>query len=190
MSEHTIPGHKVRLSKPQRLLRMIGSFLDPRAYLHGLRLINYYNNLHVKPRRAMRVGAGVRISPTVTFSHGNLIELGDRVHLNTGTALWAGPTRGRIVMGDNVLFGPEVFVITSNYRFNDGGPVTEQAMDEADVIIGKDVWVGAKVVILPGTEIGEGAIIGAASVVRGVVPPYAIAVGNPARVVGQRNRPV
>lgn len=191
MDDHpdTQAGHKQRLSKGQRLLRLIGSTLDPRAYLHGVRLINYYNNLHVKPRRAMTIGAGVKISPTATFTEGRLIALGDRVAIGSRCRLWAGPTRGRITLGADALLGPDILLITANYRFNDGAPVTEQAMDEADIAIGPDVWIGAKAVILPGTEIGQGAIIGAGSVVRGTVPPYAVAVGNPARVVSQRTRP-
>lgn len=179
-------GHKVRLSRNQRLLRFVVSLIDPRSYLHGLRVLNYYKALHVIPRSKMRKGKGLHISPTVTFSHGNLIELGDRVHLNTRCSLWAGPTRGRIVIGDDGLFGPEVFIITANYRFNDGSPVTQQAMNEADVIIGRDVWVGAKCMILPGTVVGDGAIIGAASVVRGKIPAMAIIAGNPAKIVGRR----
>lgn len=182
-------GHKVRLSRKERLLRLLGSVIDPRSYLHGIRLLNYYNALHVTQRREMQAGHGVHISPTVTFMHGALIDLGHRVHLNTQCALWAGPTRGRIRIGDDTLFGPEVFVITSNYRFNDGAPVNDQAMDEADVTIGRDVWIGAKCMILPGTIIGDGAIVAAGSVVRGTIPKMAIVGGNPAVVIGQRSSP-
>lgn len=58
---------------------------------------------------------------------------------------------------------------------------------KSDVIIGDFVWIGAKVIILPGTVIGEGAIIQAGSVVHGEIPPYAIAGGNPAKVFKYRN---
>lgn len=182
----TIKGHKVRLSRRQRLTRLLASVLDPRAYFHGLRVLNFYNALHVVPRREVEMGTGVQISPTVTFTHGSLIELGNRVHLNTGCSIWAGPKTGRIRIGDDTLLGPEVFVITSNYRFNDGAPINSQAMDEANVTIGRDVWVGAKCIILPGASIGDGAIIAAGSVVRGAIPSMAIASGNPANVIGQR----
>ena len=103
--------------------------------------------------------------------------------------LWAGPSRGRIVIGDNVLFGPDVLVTAANYRFNDGHPVTEQPMDEADVIIGNDVWIAAKVVVLPGVTIGDGAVIGAGAVVNRDIPAMSVAVGQPARVVGRRRTP-
>lgn len=55
-----------------------------------------------------------------------------------------------------------------------------------DIVIGNDVWIGADAVILPGVSIGDGAIIGARAVVASDVPPYAIAVGNPARVIRRR----
>ena len=106
--------------------------------------------------------------------------MGARCHL------WAGPEAGRIVIGDNVLFGPEVMVTAAGYRFNDGHPVTDQAMDEADIVIGDDVWLGTRVIVLPGVTIGSGAIIGAGAVVTADIPAMAIAVGTPAKIVGTR----
>jgi acetyltransferase-like isoleucine patch superfamily enzyme len=93
------------------------------------------------------------------------------------------------VIGDDVLFGPEVMVTAAGYRFNDGAPVTEQAMDEDDVIIGRDVWLATRVIVMPGARIGDGAIIGAGAIVTGDIPAHAIAVGMPARVVGRRQIP-
>ena len=60
-----------------------------------------------------------------------------------------------------------------------------QAWDQkGDIIIGNDVWIGYEAVILPGVTIGDGAVIGCRAVVTKDVPPYTIAVGNPARVIG------
>lgn len=183
------PAHKRRLSRTGRMLRLLGGVLDPRAYLHALRLVNYYNYSHVAPRRALAPGPGANISPNAVFSNPERIAIGARISLGSRCHLWAGPARGRIVIGDDVLFGPEVMVTAAGYRFDDGGPVTKQAMDEDDVHIGDDVWLGTRAIVLPGARIGAGAIIGAGALVRGEVPPYAIAVGVPARVVGQRRRP-
>ncbi|MEM7709809.1 MAG: acyltransferase [Pseudomonadota bacterium] len=180
------PAHKVRLSRTARLARLVGGALDPRAWLHALRLVNYYNYSHVVPRRALAPGPGANISPNAVFSHPERIEIGARLSLGARCHLWAGPSHGRIVIGDDVLFGPEVMVTASGYRFDDGAPVTAQAMDEADVTIGDDVWLGTRAIVLPGARIGAGAIIGAGALVRGEIPPGAIAVGLPARVVGQR----
>ena len=55
------------------------------------------------------------------------------------------------------------------------------------VIIEDDVWIGARVTILPGVHIGKGSVLGAGSVITSDVPPYAVVGGNPARVLKYRN---
>lgn len=59
-------------------------------------------------------------------------------------------------------------------------------MDEANVSIGDDVWIGARAIVLPGTTIGDGAIVAAGSVVRSSVPAMAIVAGMPAKIVSTR----
>lgn len=179
-------AHKLRLSRTARLWRLIGSTLDPRAWVHLFKLVNYYNYAHVQPRRKMRIGPNASISPIATFSFPENIIIGRNVRVGAGCVLWGGPAKGRVVIGDDVLFGPEVLVTAATYRYNEGQPVTDQAMDEADVIIGNDVWLATRSVVLAGARIGDGAIIAAHSVVKGEIPPFAIAAGTPARVVGQR----
>lgn len=180
---------KKTLSRRQRLIRLIGAAVDPRAWLHLVKIVNYYNYSHVAPLREIRVGANPAISPTVSFANPRNIVIGDNVRIGSRSTIWGGPQRGRVVIGHDVLFGPEVLVTAANYRFNDGAPVTDQAMDEADVLIGDDVWLGGRVIVLPGVSIGDGAVIGAGAVVTKSVPPMAIAVGGPARVVGRRRLP-
>ncbi len=180
------PVAKKRLSRSQRMVRLILSALDPRAYFHLIRMLNYYNYTHVVPRRKLTCGPGAAISPDVSFAHPERIAIGENVSIGSRCHLWAGPSRGRIIIGDNCLFGPEVLLTTANYRFNDGSPVTLQPMDEADIVLGKDVWLGARVIVLPGVSIGDGAIVGAGSVVTKSLPAGAIVVGQPGRVVGER----
>ena len=183
---HEGPAHKERRGRGARLLRLIGGALDPRAWAHAVRIVNYYNYAHVQPRRRLTVGPGAAISPNAVFSNAQNIVIGARISLGARCHLWAGPGRGRIVIGDDVLFGPEVMVTAATYRHGDGQPVTAQAMDEADVEIGSDVWLGTRAVVLPGARIGEGSIVGAGALVRGTIPPFSIAVGAPARVIGRR----
>lgn len=64
--------------------------------------------------------------------------------------------------------------------------ITEHPSSKGDVIIGNDVWIGSFVTILSGVKIGDGAVIGACTVVSQNVPPYAIFVGNPGMVVRYR----
>ncbi|WP_425102230.1 acyltransferase [Tropicibacter sp. S64] len=180
------PAHKLRLTRRQRLWRLIRAVLDPRAWAHLVKLVNYYNYIHVSPLRVMELGPNPAISPTAEFFNPERITIGARVRIGTRSVIWAGPAQGRVIIGDDVLFGPEVMITAAGYRYNDGQPVSDQASDEADVVIGNDVWLGTRVTLLPGTRIGDGAIIGAHSVVRGEIPAMAVAVGSPAKVVGQR----
>lgn len=71
--------------------------------------------------------------------------------------------------------------IWRNYRHISGHPASK-----GDVIIGNDVWIGTEAIILSGVHIGDGAVVGARSVVTCNVPPYAIVAGNPARIVKMR----
>ncbi len=180
---------KKSLSKPAKLLRLLGAMIDPRAYLHAIKIINFYNYSHVQPMRRIRCGDDPAISPDASFTNAERIEIGHRVRIGSRCSLWAGPRNGRITLGDDVLFGPEVFLTAANYRFNEGSPVTKQAMDEGDITIGNDVWLGARVMVLPGVTIGDYAVVGAGSIVTKDIPSAAIAVGAPARVVSTRTVP-
>jgi virginiamycin A acetyltransferase len=83
----------------------------------------------------------------------------------------------------------------STYPFNIFGNGWAKGFDPAsavsrgDTVIGNDVWIGSEAVILPGVSIGNGAIIGACAVVGSDVPPYAVVIGNPARVIRVRFDP-
>lgn len=97
---------------------------------------------------------------------------------------------GKTIIGNNVLMGPECIIYTRNHEFE---KVDERIIDqgykaEKPVIIGDDVWIGARVIILPGRKIGKGAVIGAASVITKDVPEYAVVGGNPAKVLKYRTR--
>ena len=162
------------------------SVLDPRAWLHGLKILSYYNTMNVRERRRMTVGHAPHISPLATFANGRNITLGDRVRIGAHCALWAGPGRGRIVLGDDCMLGPNVMITASNYRYDEGQPVSDQAMREADVVLGRDVWLGASVILLPGVRLGDGCVVAAGAVVRGAFPDMSILAGNPAQMVGTR----
>ncbi|MFN7224044.1 MAG: acyltransferase [Paracoccaceae bacterium] len=178
--------HKVRLSKARRFWRLLTAVFDPRAWGHGLKVMNYYNYTNATPWRQVTRGKGVVISPVANIANPQNLIVGDRVRIGANVYLWPGPGTGRIILKDDVMIAPGVMISASNYRYNDGSPITDQAMNEADIVIGRDVWIGYGAVILAGSEIGDGCVIGAASVVRGSIPAFSIAVGNPAKVVGQR----
>lgn len=179
-------AHKQRLGRFAKIGRLLMATFDPRAWAHLIKLVNYYNYSHVAPMRKIRFGIQPSVSPDAVFSNPERIQIGDRVRIGSRCHIWAGPRDGKIRIGDDVLFGPEVMLTAATYRYNDGSPVSDQAMREADIEIGNDVWLATRVVVLPGARIGNGAIVAAGSVVKGDVPAMAIVAGAPARIVGQR----
>ena len=97
--------------------------------------------------------------------------------------------QGEVIIGNDVLMGPECYIYTANHEFDDISiPIRKQGYKSSSpVIIGDDVWIGGRTTILPGVKIGNGAIIGAGSVVTKDVDNYAIVAGNPARLIRYRN---
>lgn len=170
----------------QRLAGFIGSLLDPRCHMHALRMIHYFGYTHVRERRRMTMGQGTRMAPNVSIRNGVRIAIGRDCHLGERCYLWAGDSGGRIVMGDFVSLAPEVFITASDYRFEPGRPFRQQPKRERDVIIGNDVWLGARVVVTAGVTIGDGCIVGAGAVVTKDIPAGSIAAGVPARVISRR----
>ena len=93
-----------------------------------------------------------------------------------------------VTIGSDVMMGPECLIYTSNHGMKRQGiPMWKQKSSKTEpVVIGDDVWIGARVIILPGVHIGDGSVIGAGSVVTKDVEPYSIVAGNPARVIKWR----
>jgi len=108
---------------------------------------------------------------------GKNIKIGKNVFIN---ACCRFQDQGGIEIGDGSLIGHNTTIATLNHDFN---PLKRQNLTPSPVKIGKNVWIGSDCTILPGVEIGDGAIIGAGSVVTKSVPKNTIAVGNPARVI-------
>ena len=95
-----------------------------------------------------------------------------------------------IAAGVKILLGGEHRIdFISTYPFGQffgTGDKNAHEWSRGDVFIGNDVWIGHEALILSGTHIGDGAVVGAYSLVKGEVPPYAIVAGNPARVLRYR----
>lgn len=93
-----------------------------------------------------------------------------------------------VTLGSDVLMGPDVVIMTSSHAFDDlAATIIEQgALPIRPVVVGNNVWIGTRVIILPGVRVGDGAVIAAGSVVTKDVPENAIVGGVPARVLRYR----
>lgn len=133
-------------------------------------------------------GRNINIEHGAYLGSGRLIEIGD----NSGIGVHCH-VPGDICIGNDVMMGPEVLILgqNQNHRFSDlTVPMRLQGqIASPPVVVEDDVWIGARVIILPGIRIGKGAILGAGAIITRDVPPYAICVGNPGRVVRFRNVP-
>jgi maltose O-acetyltransferase len=129
-------------------------------------------------------GKNINVERGAHFGSGAHIEIGD----NSGIGKYC-QVPDNIKIGNDVMMGPEVLVFARNHHHEDLTiPMRLQgARESPPVTIGDDTWIGARVIILPGVNIGHGVIVGAGSVVTKDVPPYAICAGNPARVLKYRN---
>lgn len=135
------------------------------------------------------IGAFSVVDDFVKIKHvggsGNIV-VGSYVYINSGTVLYSG---NGIEVGDNVLIGPNCSITPANHEFgNKNKPIREQGFKQSKggIIIEDDVWIGANVVILDGTIIRRGAIIGANSLVNSEIEEYSINYGTPCRKIGYR----
>ncbi len=134
-----------------------------------------------------KYGKNFRFDPDGVYSF-QTIEVGNNVNLGYRPILLA--PRSRIIIGNDVMFGPEVTIRGGNHRIDLLGrtmiSITNEEKrleDDLGVVIEDDVWIGTRAIILHGVTIGRGAVVAAGAVVNKSVPPYAIVGGIPARVL-------
>jgi maltose O-acetyltransferase len=128
-------------------------------------------------------GQRINVEQGANFYTGWEIEIGDDSSLGVHCMIPYD-----LKVGKDVMMGPYVIIIGENHDYYRRDiPMRLQGYKKfPPVRIEDDVWIGARVIILPGITIGKGAIIGAGSVVTKDIPPYAICAGNPARVIRLR----
>src|SRR6185437_2754369 len=114
------------------------------------------------------------------------VVIGRGTVINSGCVLYTGHG---IRIGRNVLIAANCTLAPTNHEFADPHtPIRDQgfAPSRGGIEIGDDVWIGANCVLTDGSVVGTGSVIGAASLVRGVLPGFCVAFGVPARVRGWR----
>ena len=95
------------------------------------------------------------------------LTIGDRVYANKGLTIIC---RDSIEVGNDTIFGPNVFIYDHNHAISDEGIVLKKEFSCSSVKIGNNCWIGAGTIILAGTILGDNCIVGAGSVLKGTYP--------------------
>lgn len=149
-----------------------------------LGLGNEEEMLELLPKMFAEVGENCFILPPFYANWGGAhTHLGKHVFANFNLTL---VDDGNIYIGDDTMIAPNVTIATAGHPIN--AKLRQRGLQyNADVHIGKNVWIGAGCVILPGVTIGDNTVIGAGSVVTKDIPSGVVAVGNPCRVMREVN---
>lgn len=137
-------------------------------------------------RGAITIGQNTRIGRNTRVSAGyeGQIRIGSNIHIDDGTFIMA---QQDIQIGDHTWIAAYCFITDFNHEFEKKNlKVSDQGYVRRPVKIGRDVWIGTHSVVLPGVTVGDGAVIGAGSIVTKDIPPYTVVAGNPAKIIKQR----
>lgn len=129
----------------------------------------------------------------LVFSHGGDISIGKWCYVGEGARVWSA---GSVHIGDRVLVAHNVNIfdslthpLSARQRHAQFKAIIQMGhpcfidLGERPVTLGNDVWIGANSCVLRGVTIGEGAVVGAGSVVTHDIPPFTLVAGNPARII-------
>ncbi len=158
--------------------------LTPSARIHNIRGDNHF----------IKIGNHSFVAgELLVFAHGGNISIGNWCYVGEGVRIWSSES---IKIGDRVLISHNVNIFDSlthplnaQLRHSQFREIMQKGhpqaidLDEKPVVLENDVWIGANASLLRGVTIGEGAVIGAGSIVTHDVPPYTIFAGNPAHFI-------
>jgi acetyltransferase-like isoleucine patch superfamily enzyme len=174
------------LRSPGSTWRSLLRFLNGRWQLRSCKELGSWvrvsGRIHVYNRGSIRIGRRVTLHSRpvgivlATFPGGSL-EIGDRTVLNYGVDIAAVKL---VRIGAGCMLGTHVSILDNDFHEL---TARERVPESRPVVIGDDVWIGNRAMILPGVTIGAGAVVGAGSVVMTDVPERSLALGNPARVI-------
>lgn len=152
----------------------------------GIKLSAELNNCYHTPEEIVEifskitgksVDSSFRLFPPFNTEFGKNITVGKKVFINSGCKF---QDHGGIYIDDGALIGHNVVLATLNHSFD---PNARGNLKPAPIRIGKNVWIGANVTVVPGVKIGDGAIVAAGSVVTKDVPKNVVVAGVPAKII-------
>lgn len=168
--------------KIERINNFFGSKINSKAYIS----FDDFNNIQLSKNVIIGPYSVVYVT-NFSGENNSRLEVGENTYIGDQNNIRAGG--GSIVIGKNCLISQQVSIIASNHSIKKGINIHDQPWDKekTGVTIGNDVWIGCSTQIMPGVKIGNGAVIGAGSVVTKDIPENAIAVGSPAKIIKYRN---
>ena len=192
---------KIIIDKNPALKKIIHRLLIPKNEARPRLWVKWFVNPFIHHRgKSSKIRHSVRLDvlPFNKFSLGNSSTIEDFCTINNGvgeviigdrTLIGMGNTIiGPITIGNNVIFAQNIVASALNHQYRDVAvPIVNQPILTAPIIIEDDCWIAANAVITAGVTIGKHSVIAAAAVVTKNIPPYSVAVGNPAKVIKQYN---
>jgi galactoside O-acetyltransferase len=157
------------------------------AHCGGGDMVRLGDHLVITGFPAISIGGGTSImSGSYLYAHDNSkLVIGSHCSFNHNVLL--GAAGGEIIIGNDVLIGPNVVLRAADHEFSDVDvPIRCQGHRSGRIVIGDDVWLAANVVVTSGVTIGTGCVVGAGSVVTRDLPPMMVCVGNPAQPIRSR----
>lgn len=171
---------------PARVSKRLYSALSDRYRMRSSSLA-YEMRVALLRRMGARIGSQVKVAPGVFVDFAGKLTIGDKVSIQHYCFLSA---YGGIEIGNDVSIGHGTSIVSSSHPIGGSGKIREAAVEEAPVRIGNNVWIGMKASILMGVHIGDGAVIGACSLVTRNVPGETLAYGVPAKRIRNRQSEV
>lgn len=170
-------ARRVRLVK----YRFLGVKLRGDVHLRNIRIPRNFCDIEIYGNTYIDDGTVLIVSGEPTGN--SKIRIGSYCGFNRYTVIDASLS---IEFSEGVRVGPHCYITDHDHGTAADKTIRDQKLIEKRVLIGRDVWIGAGVKILKGVTIGDGAIIGAGSVVVKDIPAGKIAVGTPAKIIGER----
>lgn len=194
-------GLKERIKSNEKLKKFVHwSILIPKQTRPRLWIKWFVNPFYHKKGK----GAYIRRRTRLDVVPWNKFELGDystiedfsAINNGVGSVIIGNQTKiglsntiiGPVTIGNDIRLAQNITLSGLNHNYEDIGlPIHEQGVSTSPIIIEDETWIGANVVVVAGVTIGKHSIVAAGSIVTKNIPPYSVAVGNPARVIKKYN---
>jgi acetyltransferase-like isoleucine patch superfamily enzyme len=186
-----IEADRLTLEHSLRQLHTIITYDNSTTITNEANIVNLSND-----KSKIKIGNNCLIrGELIAFNYKGEISIGNFTFIGPGSKIWSAC---KVIIGDRVLISHNVNIHDNNahhldskkrhehylYMCNNHGLLADTELNEAEINIGDDAWIGFNAIIFKGVTIGKGAIVGAGSLILKDVPDYAIVVGNPQRIIG------